>query len=98
MAKRFLTKDERYLFAEGSWQQAYTRLGAHRDKVNGEEGYAFAVWAPGAKSVRVTGEFCGWDPEKYVMLPTGTEGVWHLFVSGPKAGDTYKYVVETQSG
>ncbi len=98
MAKRFLTKDERYLFAEGSWQQAYARFGAHRDKVNGEDGYAFAVWAPGAKSVRVTGEFCGWDPEKYVMLPTGTEGVWHLFVSGAKPGDIYKYVVETQSG
>ena len=59
MAKTSLTKDERYLFAEGSWQQAYTRFGAHKAVVNGKEGYRFAVWAPGAKSVRVTGDFCG---------------------------------------
>ncbi len=98
MAKTFLTKDERYLFAEGSWQQAYTRFGAHKAVVNGKEGYRFAVWAPGAKSVRVTGQFCDWDPEKYVMLPTTLAGVWHLFVSGAQTGDTYKYVIETQSG
>ena len=36
MAKTFLTKDERYLFAEGSWQQAYTRFGAHKAVVNGK--------------------------------------------------------------
>ena len=98
MAKRYLSNDEQYLFAEGSWQQAYTRFGAHRAAERGKDGYAFAVWAPGAKSVRVTGDFCDWDPDRYVMLPTDTAGVWHLLVSGARAGDAYKYVVETPEG
>jgi len=93
-----LTTEERYLFAEGTWQRAYERFGAHKAVRNGKTGYEFVVWAPGARSVRVTGEFCGWDPEAHVMLPAEAPGVWHSFVSGAKEGDAYKFVIETCEG
>ncbi len=93
-----LTADEQYLFSEGTWQQAYEKLGAHKAEINGQAGYRFAVWAPGAKSVRVTGEFCGWDPEAHRMQADGAAGVWHTFIPGVKTGAAYKYIVESQSG
>ncbi|MBP5751018.1 MAG: 1,4-alpha-glucan branching enzyme, partial [Firmicutes bacterium] len=98
MTKEFLTNDEAWQFAEGTWQKAYDRLGAHPARQNGEDGYLFAVWAPGAKSVRVTGSFCGWDPGVHFMRTAGRSGIWHLFVPGAKTGDVYKYVIETRSG
>ena len=98
MKRKFLTKDEAYLFAEGTWNRAYERLGAHRAEKKGQKGYTFAVWAPGARSVRVTGSFCAWDIDAHVMLPASADGVWHLFVPGVSQGDAYKYVIETESG
>ena len=94
----YLTSDESWQFAEGTWQRAYDRLGAHRAVQNGTEGYQFAVWAPGAKSVRVTGSFCDWDTGAHFMNTAGRDGVWHGFIAGAKAGDCYKYVIETASG
>jgi len=98
MKNRLLTDDDRFLFAQGTWQQAYKRLGAHKAVMDGQEGFAFAVWAPQAKSVRVTGDFCGWDPAAQIMPPADESGVWRLFVAGAKEGDAYKYVIETERG
>ncbi|MBQ2597567.1 MAG: 1,4-alpha-glucan branching enzyme, partial [Oscillospiraceae bacterium] len=94
----YLTNDEAWQFAEGTWQKAYERLGAHRAEQDGTEGYRFAVWAPGARSVRVTGSFCNWDINAHFMQTADSTGVWHLFVPGAKTGDTYKYVIESRSG
>ncbi|MBR6969868.1 MAG: 1,4-alpha-glucan branching protein GlgB [Firmicutes bacterium] len=98
IANNYLTNDEAWQFAEGTWQKAYERLGAHRAEQDGAEGYRFAVWAPGARSVRVTGSFCGWDINAHFMHTADSTGVWHLFVPGAKTGDTYKYVIESRSG
>ena len=98
MKRKLLSKEERDLFRRGTWFQLYEKLGAHLANEDGVEGCNFALWAPGARTVRVTGSFCGWDADKYVMLPTATEGVWHLFIPGVQAGDQYKYVVETEEG
>ena len=89
-----LTADERYLFAEGTWQRAYEKFGAHREG----DGYRFALWAPGAKSVRVTGDFCGWDPEAYPMQPDGSFEVWTARIPGVEPGTAYKYVIERGDG
>ena len=43
----------------GSLWEAWRVLGAHRLR----KGVRFTVWAPAARSVRVTGEFCGWSAE-----------------------------------
>ncbi|MBQ3920800.1 MAG: 1,4-alpha-glucan branching protein GlgB [Firmicutes bacterium] len=96
--REYLTNDEAWQFAEGTWQKAYERLSAHRAVLDGEEGFIFAVWAPGARSVRVTGSFCGWKTDSYYMRTAGRSGVWSLFVPGAKAGDLYKYVIETARG
>ena len=41
-----LTRDDLYLFNEGSLVNLYEKLGAHPGRVNGQDGTFFAVWAP----------------------------------------------------
>lgn len=99
MKNTFLTNEEAFLFAEGTYYRCYDKLGAHRVKNDGADGYSFAVWAPGAKSVHVTGAFNNWERnENYAMTPVGSSGVWHLFTSGCKSGDAYKYIIESDCG
>ena len=52
-----LTDDDLYLFNEGSHYRLYEKLGAHPMSVDGVTGTRFAVWAPNARQVSVTGEF-----------------------------------------
>src|SRR5271155_5752476 len=50
-----------HLAAEGTHLEIYRRLGAHVHEVNGVRGVGFAVWAPSAQRVSVTGDFNSWD-------------------------------------
>jgi 1,4-alpha-glucan branching enzyme len=59
---------------------------------------AFAVWAPGARAVTVTGEFDGWDARRHPMRSLGASGVWELFVPGAQAGQLYKFAVTGADG
>ena len=43
-------------------------------------GTSFAVWAPNARGVRVTGDFNFWDGRGFPMRSLGGTGVWELFV------------------
>ena len=54
-------------------------------------GTSFAVWAPGARGVRVTGDFDGWSGWAHPMRVLGSAGVWELFVPGVEAGTRYKF-------
>ena len=45
----------------------------------------------------MTGDFNGWDASS-VMEHIGDTGVWTCFVPGAKAGDHYKYEIETANG
>ncbi len=56
-----------------------------------ENGVAFSVYAPNAKSVCVTGDFCGWDAG--VALSRGKDGDWSGTVPNAGRGDCYKYRV-----
>ena len=98
MKNDYLTKDEKFLFSEGTWQRSYEKLGAHPACADGNSGYEFAVWAPGAVSVRVAGDFNGWDIDEFAMFSDAMREVWHIFIPGVKSGDMYKYVIETKSG
>jgi 1,4-alpha-glucan branching enzyme len=49
-----------FLFNEGSHFCLYDKLGAHPMKVDGQNGFYFAVWAPNARAVFVTGSFNNW--------------------------------------
>ncbi|RGY82432.1 hypothetical protein DXA21_21865, partial [Parabacteroides distasonis] len=58
--KRAITKDDCYLFGEGTHYEIYEKLGAHVTEIDGVKGTYFAVWAPHATNVSVIGEFNNW--------------------------------------
>ena len=93
-----ITENDRYLFASGTWNRSWEKLGAHPDVQNGTSGWHFAVWAPDVKSVHVTGPFNNWDPWANPLFPLESSGIWQGFVPGLAEGEQYKYVIETNDG
>ena len=74
---------------------AYRYMGCHaRD----EGGFVFRVWAPHARRVCVTGSFCDWDPCRYEMTRSDSEGIFTCEVPCAAAGDLYKFYIETADG
>ena len=65
------------------------------DGTHGEPvvGTAFTVWAPNAHSVRVVGDFNGWNGICHSMRELGSSGVWEIFIPGVTAGEKYKYQI-----
>ena len=86
-----LSDDDLFLFNEGSHYRLYEKLGAHQTTVDGIEGTYFAVWAPDAKRISVTGEFNGWDKSSHPLCPKGQSGIWEGFIPGMAKGKLYKY-------
>jgi 1,4-alpha-glucan branching enzyme len=82
---------DQHLIGEGRHHRLWERLGAHPMTLEGVAGTAFAVWAPNARSVRVVGDFNGWDGRLHPMRVLGSSGVWELFVPGIGPGAKYKY-------
>ena len=82
-----------HLLAEGRDRYLYRHLGAHFRRHQGVDGTAFAVWAPNATSVRIVGDFCGWEAEWLPMRNLGFSGFWELFVPGVRPGALYKFWV-----
>ena len=91
-----------YLIGEGRHENLWTVLGAnlrHYSSVLGEiDGVSFAVWAPNAKAVRVTGDFNGWNGVINAMRSLGSTGVWELFIPGVEAGARYKFQILGSDG
>ncbi len=88
-----------HLFGEGKHYHLYNKLGAHTEEYNGTKGVYFAVWAPNAKKVTVTGDFNGWDRNSHPMnVRWDSSGIWELFIPGLKKGDYYKYYIESNNG
>ena len=84
-------------FFSGDCFDAYHVLGAHPWQGDrGEEGWRFAVWAPGATAVEVCGGFDGWGAG--VSLQKADTGVWSGFVAGLCEGDLYKYRIHGADG
>ncbi len=90
-----LTDFELHLFGEGTNFEAQGTLGAHLAVVEGVAGVRFAVWAPNAEVVTVTGDFDQWDTRRHPMR-LRTAGVWELFIPGLAEGATYKYFVRSR--
>ena len=80
-----------HLIGEGTHRRLWQALGAHPRHLDGEEGTAFAVWAPSAVRVSLLGDFCGWDGRLLPMRCLGRSGVFELFVPGVGPGALYKY-------
>jgi 1,4-alpha-glucan branching enzyme len=58
----------------------------------GKEGFYFAVWAPNATKVYVTGNFNDWHKDSHVLFPRlDKSGIWEGFIPGIPKGELYKY-------
>ena len=87
-----------HLFNEGNHQRIWERLGAHPRRIDGTDGVSFAVWAPSARRVSVTGDFCGWDGRLFPMRQMGSSGVFELFIPDLEPGALYKFEIKTRDG
>jgi len=86
-----------HLFGEGKHLGLHQQLGAHPCEQRGVTGTRFAVWAPAALSVRVIGDFNGWEPALGAMRKLAG-GVWEIFLPGVGEGALYKFEVMTRRG
>jgi 1,4-alpha-glucan branching enzyme len=93
-----LTDDDLYLFNEGSHYRLHHKLGSHVLKDNNPPGTYFAVWAPDADQVWVTGDFNGWDKGSHPLGHRAQSGIWEGFIPGLAAGAMYKYHVASKYG
>src|SRR6266542_320325 len=89
---------DRHLLGEGRHERLWDRLGAHPTVLEGVAGTAYAVWAPNARSVRVVGDFNGWDGRLHPMRVLGSSGVWEIFLPGVGPGERYKFEVVSEHG
>ncbi len=87
-----------HLVGEGRHEELYAKLGAHVRVIEGIEGVAFAVWAPGARAVSVVGDFNSWDGRLHAMRSLGSSGIWELFLPGQGEGCNYKFEILTANG
>ena len=94
----FISKDDEYLFAQGTHYDIYKKLGAHVSEENGKKGISFAVWAPNAQRVHVVGDFNGWNEWSHELRRLGPGGIHALFVPDLGVGELYKYVITTADG
>ncbi|MFG1923540.1 1,4-alpha-glucan branching protein GlgB [Cryptosporangium sp. NPDC048952] len=86
-----------HLIGEGRHERLWDVLGAHVQHYATPGGpvigVSFAVWAPNARGVRVTGDFTFWDGRALPMRSMGSSGVWELFVPDVGVGARYKYQI-----
>ena len=83
-----------YLFHEGTNYHSHKFLGSFLEG----DVCTFRVWAPNARRVFVTGEFCSWYPHTYEMKLINDKGIYEIQIHGVSQFDAYKYVIVTQSG
>ncbi|TQM14941.1 1,4-alpha-glucan branching enzyme [Pseudonocardia kunmingensis] len=91
-----------HLIGEGRHERLWDVLGAHVRRYDtpagSVTGTSFAVWAPTAQGVRVTGDFDGWSGWAHPMRVLGSSGVWELFVPGIEPGTRYKFRILGRDG
>jgi 1,4-alpha-glucan branching enzyme len=91
-----------HLIHEGRHEQLWEVLGAHTRSYptpqGAVNGVSFAVWAPNARGVRVTGDFNYWDGVAHPMRSLGASGIWELFVPKVTDGDRYKFQILGSDG
>ncbi len=87
------------LYQAGKHFRIYEKMGSHCLELDGRTGTYFAVWAPNAKQVSVTGNFNGWNGSAHVLLPRWDKsGIWEGFIPGIGHGTVYKYHITMHNG
>jgi 1,4-alpha-glucan branching enzyme len=83
-----------YLFGQGRHYYLYEKMGAHPRVLKGVAGTHFAVWAPGARTVSVIGDFNDWRRSAHPMWRRHNDlGVWECFIPGVAPGALYKFAI-----
>ncbi len=90
-----LSDTDLYLHTEGTLLEAWRTLGAHCVETEGVRGVRFAVWAPNAEAVHLTGEFNDWDTCRHPMRRRNG-GIWEIFVPSMGEGTAYKYHIRSR--
>lgn len=93
-----ISRFQTYLFNSGDNFKSYEMLGSHKVKIEGVDGWRFAVWAPKAVSVRVVGDFNDWNGYDKMLERIETSGVWYGFFTDIEEGMLYKYAIEAEDG
>ena len=93
-----ISRFQTYLFNSGDNFKSYEMLGSHKVKIDGIDGWRFAVWAPKAVSVRVVGDFNDWNGYDKMLERIETSGVWYGFFTDIEEGMLYKYAIEAEDG
>ena len=94
-----LTDFDIALFQSGKHFRMYQKLGSHLVEVDGVAGVYFAVWAPHARRVSVTGNFNAWNAESHILLPRWDKsGIWEGFIPALERGTLYKYHITMHNG
>jgi len=82
-----------YYIREGTHLRLFDRLGAHAIQHEGAHGVHFAVWAPNARRVSVTGDFNAWDGRRHTMRLRQDTGIWEIFIPWVTPGLHYKFEI-----
>ncbi|MFZ4058027.1 MAG: hypothetical protein ACOYKE_07795 [Ferruginibacter sp.] len=86
-------------YQAGTLYNAYEYFGSHAAVVLDTPGYYFAVWAPNATQVWVTGNFNDWQKEKHpLFVRMDNSGIWEGFIPNFQKGDVYKYLIKGFKG
>ena len=93
-----ISRFQTYLFNSCDNFKSYEMLGSHKVKIDGVDGWRFAVWAPKAVSVRVVGDFNDWNGYDKMLERIETSGVWYGFFTDIEEGMLYKYAIEAEDG
>jgi 1,4-alpha-glucan branching enzyme len=94
-----LTDFDITLYQAGKHFRLYEKMGSHVVEHEGRRGVYFAVWAPNARRVSVTGDFNQWNPDSHVLLPRWDQsGIWEGFIPDLGHGTAYKYHMKIHNG
>jgi 1,4-alpha-glucan branching enzyme len=87
------------LFQSGKHYKLYEKFGSHVIEHKGVVGTYFAVWAPNAQYVSVTGNFNYWDRGTHKLNARwDSSGIWEGFIPHIGVGEVYKYFIKSSSG
>ncbi len=86
-------------FQNGTHYSLYNYFGNKQITVLDTAGTYFAVWAPNATYIAVTGYFNHWDKTSHPLkVRLDNSGIWEGFIPGVLAGEAYKYHIHGFNG
>lgn len=85
---------DKFLFHRGELLRADQLFGSHPLS---DGNTSFTVYAPHAKSVHLTGDFCGWE-DGLPMKRISEDGIFNVIASELTEGAMYKYLITSKTG